>query len=223
MDDIERELSFPPGRLTREENPVIPYDVIREILVNAVMHRDYQTPSPTLVIRFTDRIEFHNPGYSLKPIDKIGTPGSTARNQTIASVLNETEYAENKGSGIAKVQRKMDEAQLPPPMFDSSKTENTFVVTLSLHQLMDETALRWLNQFHDFGLSGDEARILVYAKQYGSVSNENCRNLTSYDTAKSSSLLTRLRSMGILNQHSHGSATYYTIPENYLESEPENS
>ncbi len=223
MDDIERELSFPQGRLTREENHVIPYDVIRDILVNAVMHRDYQTPSPTLVIRFTDRIEFHNPGYSLKPIDKIGTPGSTARNQTIASVLNETEYAENKGSGIAKVQRKMVEAQLPPPMFDSSKTENTFVVTLSLHQLMDETALRWLNQFHDFGLSGDEARILVYAKQYGSVSNENCRNLTSYDTAKSSSLLTRLRSMGILNQHSHGSATYYTIPENYLKSEPENS
>lgn len=39
---------------------------------------------------------------------------------------------------------------------------------------------------------------------------------------KSSSLLTRLRSMGILNQHSHGSATYYTIPENYLGSEAEN-
>ena len=219
MDDIERELSFPPGRLTREEKPIIPYDVIREILVNAVMHRDYETASPTLVIRFTDRIEFHNPGYSLKPLDKIGTPGSTARNQTIASVLNETEYAENKGSGIAKVQRKMVEAQLPAPVFDSSKAENTFVVTLSLHQLMDEAALRWLHQFHDFGLSGDEARILVYAKQYGSVSNENCRNLTSYDTAKSSSLLTRLRGLGVLNQHSHGSATNYTIPENYLGSE----
>jgi ATP-dependent DNA helicase RecG len=222
MEGIEREFSFPQGHLTRDEKPVIPYDVIRELLVNAVMHRDYQAASPVLVIKYTDRIEFHNPGYSLKPLDNIGTPGSTARNQTIASVLHETEYAENKGSGIAKVRRIMDEAQLPPPKFASSETENTFVVTLSLHQLMDENAIRWLSQFSQFGLSSEEARTLVYAKNTGDVSNEYCRSLTGYDTAKSSNLLARMRGLGILHQHSHGSATYYTISEKYSESKPEN-
>ncbi len=219
MDSMEREFSFPKGSLTREEKPAIPYDAIREVLVNAVMHRDYQVAGPTLVVRFTDRIEFHNPGYSLKPIDRIGTPGSQSRNQTIASVLHETEYAENKGSGIAKVQRRMQEAQLPPPHFMSSKTDNTFIATLSLHQLMDEAALAWLNQFNRFGLSGEEARTLVFARNKGSVSNEECRKLTGYDTPKASNLLTKLRGCGILEQHSHGSGTYYTLPSSCLEKE----
>jgi len=221
MDDMEREFSFPKGSLTREEKPVIPYDAIREVLVNAVMHRDYQVSGPTLVIRFTNRIEFHNPGYSLKPIDCIGTPGSQIRNQTIASVLHETEYAENKGSGIAKVQKRMQEAQLPPPHFASSKADNTFIATLSLHQLMDETALVWLNQFNRFGLSGEEARILVFARNKGHVSNAECRKLTGYDTPKASNLLTRLRGLGILEQHSHGSGTYYTLSRTCLGKESE--
>lgn len=185
------------------------------------MHRDYQVAGPTLVVRFTDRIEFHNPGYSLKPIDSIGTPGSQTRNQTIASVLHETKYAENKGSGIAKVQRRMQEAQLPPPDFASSKADNTFVATLSLHQLMDETALAWLNQFNQFGLSGEKARTLVLARNKGCVSNEECRKLTGYDTPKASNLLTKLRGLGILEQHSHGSGTYYTLSMSCLGKEPE--
>ena len=155
----------------------------------------------------------------MKPIDRIGTPGSQSRNQTIASVLHETEYAENKGSGIAKVQRRMQEAQLPPPHFMSSKTDNTFIATLSLHQLMDEAALAWLNQFNRFGLSGEEARTLVFARNKGSVSNEECRKLTGYDTPKASNLLTKLRGCGILEQHSHGSGTYYTLPSSCLEKE----
>ncbi|KAF5029192.1 hypothetical protein DSECCO2_651150 [anaerobic digester metagenome] len=221
MDDMEREFSFPKGSLTREEKPAIPYDAIREVLVNAVMHRDYQVAGPTLAIRFTDRIEFHNPGYSLKPIERIGTPGSQSRNQTIASVLHETEYAENKGSGIAKVQRKMQEAQLPPPHFESSKADNTFVATLSLHQLMDEAALAWLNQFNQFTLSGEEARTLVFARNNGCVSNEECRKLTGYDTPKASNLLKRLRGLGILEQHSHGPGTYYTLSEICLQEKTE--
>jgi len=221
MDDMEREFSFPKGSLTREEKPAIPYDAIREVLVNAVMHRDYQVAGPTLAIRFTDRIEFHNPGYSLKPIERIGTPGSQSRNQTIASVLHETEYAENKGSGIAKVQRKMQEAQLPPPHFESSKADNTFVATLSLHQLMDEAALAWLNQFNQFNLSGEEARTLVFARNNGCVSNEECRKLTGYDTPKASNLLKRLRGLGILEQHSHGPGTYYTLSEICLQEKTE--
>ncbi len=97
-----------------------------------------------------------------------------------------------------------------------------FVVTLSLHQLMDENAIRWLSQFSQFGLSSEEVRTLVYAKNTGDVSNEYCRSLTGYDTAKSSNLLARLRGLGILHQHSHGYATYYTISEKYSGSKAEN-
>lgn len=216
MDDIKREFIFPQGSLIREEIPVVPYKVIREVLVNAVMHRDYRTPSQILVIRYSNRIEFKNPGYSLKPAESLGEPGSSVRNPLISAVFDETKYAENKGSGIAKIQKGLKEAQLPPPLFLSSENENTFLATISLHQLMDGDELIWLTQFSSFNLTSEEAYILVYAKRNKFVSNEVCRNLTGYDTLKSSSLLKKLRTNGILLQHSHGSATYYTLQECYL-------
>lgn len=110
----------------------------------------------------------------------------------------------------------MQDAGLAAPKFVSSPTENSFSVTISLHQLMDENAVSWLNQFHDFGLTSEEARILVYTKKNGSISNKVCRTVTGYDAAKSSALLTKLRRSGILCQHSRGPATQYTISESYL-------
>ncbi|MDV0443680.1 ATP-binding protein [Methanorbis rubei] len=217
MDDMIREFSFPSGSLTRSEQTPIPYEAIREVLVNTVMHRDYEVSGPTLVIRFADRIEFHNPGYSLKSLDKIGTPGSKTRNPNIADVLHETEYAENKGTGIAKIRDFMKKANQDPPVFQSDRFENTFSAILYLHQLMDEDAMKWLEHFKDANLSSEESRILVYAKKYDYVSNEICRDITGHDTLKASNILKKLREKGLLVQHSHGSATYYTLPQRHLD------
>ena len=217
MDDMEREFSFPTGSLTRTEKTLIPHEAIREVLVNAIMHRDYRVQGPTLVVRYVDRIVFSNPGYSLKSLDTVGKPGSKSRNPHIANVLHETEYAENKGTGIAKIQAFMKNANLDPPVFLSDRSENSFSATLYLHQLMDEEAMNWLKRFKDEVLSSEESRILVYAKKHGRVSNEICRDITGHDTIKSSSILKKLREKGLLNPHSHGSATYYTLPEIYLD------
>lgn len=217
MDDMEREFSFPSHSLTRIEKTLIPHEAIREVLVNAVMHRDYRVFGPTLVVRFVDRIEFLNPGYSLKSLDVIGHPGSKSRNPHVANVLHETEYAENKGTGIAKIQTFMKNANLDLPVFRSDKNENSFSATLYLHQLMDEDAVKWLALFKDEELSSEESRILVYAKKHGQVSNEICREITGYDTIKSSGILKKLRENGLLDPHSHGSATYYTLPQRYLD------
>ena len=71
MSGMEREFTFPAGKLTREEKTAVPHRAIREVLINCVMHRDYRVEEPTVVTQFTDRIEFRNPGYSLKPIERF--------------------------------------------------------------------------------------------------------------------------------------------------------
>lgn len=118
MSNIEKRVSTDTDSLTREEQPILPRGVIREALVNAVMHRDYRENTSIIVVQYPDRIEFFNPGYSLKPLDnltRIG--GSKSRNQTIANVLHETEYAENKGTGFAKIIGLMKQANLREPVF----------------------------------------------------------------------------------------------------------
>ncbi len=63
--------------------------MVREAVVNAVMHRNYQHQQPVQLLRYSNRLEVQNPGYSLKTLENLGEPGSQWRNPVIASVLHE--------------------------------------------------------------------------------------------------------------------------------------
>ena len=221
MDDLPTRFSLPEGNLHRVDVPLVPRGVIREALVNALMHRDYQVHSPTQIIRYSNRIEFRNAGYSLKPEDELGQPGSELRNPTLAGVLHQTRLAETKGSGIATMRRTMLEADLTPPTFSSSREHNRFVATfLMLHVLEPET-LAWLAGLDDLGLSREDRQALVFARETGEIRNEDYRNLNSVDTLVASAGLRRLRDVGLLTAHDKGSATYYTPTDRLLGSPAE--
>lgn len=218
MGNIEREMIFSPDKLTREERPVIPYKAVREALVNAVMHRDYRQNGPTTIIQYPDRIEFFNHGHSLKPVGTYGEYGnSKTRNPEIAAVLHETQYAENKGTGIPKIWNYLKKANLEEPHFVSDKDTNTFSVTFYLHQLEDDEEKRWLSQFTSLDLTPEELRILVFAHKNRTVSNELGRDVTGLDTIHVSRLLTGLRKKGILVSHSAGPKTHYSISDEWIQ------
>ena len=219
MDDIPRALSFPTDAPQRQEEPRIPPRVFREALVNALMHRSYQKHGPVQVIRYANRIEIRNPGHSLKPVDRLGEPGSETRNPNIASVLHETKYAENKGSGIRVMQELMERAHLSPPTFDSDRDTDQFLATFLMHHFLDQQDIEWLAHFKSANLSDDEARILIHAREIGSVNNFVCRYYTKLDTLGASSILRRLRDLDLLEQHPHASATYYTPTDRLLHPE----
>ncbi len=51
------------AQATREDLPLLPEGVLREAVVNAVIHRDYaQTGAPVLLEVFRDRVEVTSPG-----------------------------------------------------------------------------------------------------------------------------------------------------------------
>ena len=219
MDDIPVAFSFTPEGLTRQESPRIPPRVIREALVNALMHRSYQIHGPIEVIRYANRLEIHNPGHSLKPVEHLGEPGSKTRNPNIASVLHETNYAETKGSGIRVMRELMKGANLTPPTFESDRETDQFTATFLLHHFLDKQDVAWLAHFRDLSLSDDEARILIHAREKGSVNNAVCREYTRLDTLGASGILKRMRDAGLLKQHPHASMTYYTPTQKLLRPE----
>ena len=51
---------------------------------------------------------------------------------------------------------------------------------------------------------------LVFVRRNGSISNEQCRDLTGLDVIGASKLLGKLRDLGFLIQHPHGAMTFYT-------------
>lgn len=210
LDDLPRQFHLPAGELQRRDAPRIPVRVIREAVVNALMHRSYRRQGPTQIIRYSNRIEIRNPGHSLKAEDRLGEPGSEARNPVIAAVLHETNFAETKGSGIRVMRKLMRDMGLAPPTFESNRQADEFVATLFLHNLLDDADLAWLAGFDDLKLTTDEMRALVHVREVGRITNAAYRDLSGVGTLEASARLRRLRDLGLLEQHDRGAATYYT-------------
>ncbi len=227
LDDLPKSFGLSEGGLQRQDKPVIPLRVIREALVNALMHRSYRSHSPVQIIRYANRLEIRNPGFSLKSPEHLGEPGSQPRNPKIAAVLHETRFAETKGSGIRVMRESMEQAGLTPPLFESDRGADQFVARYFFHHFLGEDDINWLTQFRDLHLSDEEAKALIVVREAGAIDNATYRELNKVDVLAASGALRRLRDAGLLAQKGRGSATYYvptdrlTLDEASLSSKPE--
>jgi len=213
LDDLPKGFALSEGDLQRQDKPVIPQRVIREALVNALMHRSYRSHSPVQIIRYANRLEIRNPGFSLKSPEHLGEPGSEPRNPRIAAVLHETRFAETKGSGIRVMRETMEQAGLTPPLFESDRGNDQFVARYFFHHFLGADDIAWLAQFKDAQLSPDEAKALIVVREAGAIDNAAYRALSKVDTLAASAALRRLRDAGLLQQKGRGSATYYVPAE----------
>lgn len=97
-----------------------PPDALKEIVVNAVIHRDYNVSDDILVYVFDNRVEVKSPG--LLPghmtLNDL-TRDRFARNPTVVRMLNRYPDPPNKdmGEGLQTVVRSMAAAKLQPPRF----------------------------------------------------------------------------------------------------------
>jgi ATP-dependent DNA helicase RecG len=213
LDDLPKSFGLDEGALQRQDKPVIPLRVIREALVNALMHRSYRSHNPVQIIRYANRLEIRNPGFSLKSPEHLGEPGSQPRNPKIAAVLHETRFAETKGSGIRVMRESMEQAGLTPPLFESDRTNDQFVARYFFHHFLGEDDIAWLAQFRDLHLTDEDAKALIVVREAGAIDNATYRELNKVDALAASSALRRLRDAGLLAQKGRGSATYYVPTE----------
>ena len=216
LDDLPKAFSLPPGQLHRKDIPLVPDRVIREAVVNAVMHRSYRVQGAIQIIRYANRLEIRNPGHSLIADDRLGEPGSETRNPVIAAILHDANLAETKGSGIRVMRQLMDEVGLTPPTFESDRERNQFVVTLLFHHFLSPDDWTWLRGFQDVELTDEQARALVFVREAGAITNAAFRAITHLDVLTASQHLRRLRQNGLLQQKGKGAQTYYLPTEKLL-------
>ena len=160
------------------ETEKFPVEVMREAIVNMLMHRDYRHGQYTQIIRYDNRIEICNSGCSPRPDDMLGMKGSVTRNDTIARVCHDTKLAETKGSGIDRMWRKMVEAGLSRPTMESDRTASTFTIRLLLCHFFSEETLDWLKRFAAYELNYNQRTALVFLREVGALDAVAYRQLT---------------------------------------------
>lgn len=221
LNDLPSRFHLEPGSLQRNDIPAIPRDVIREALANALMHKDYRVEQPVQIIRYANRIEFHNPGYSLKPFEELGLSGSLTRNTKIAGVFHDLKFAETKGTGIRTMKKLMNEAGLTtPPLFETNRERNRFNLLLLPQHLLDEDNLKWISQFRAFKLSDADINALIFARMVGAITNLDYRQISGTHPLAASKALGRLRDRGLLTMKGSGAETYYQLVTQSPELEP---
>jgi ATP-dependent DNA helicase RecG len=118
---------------THTSTEAFPQEALREAIVNAVAHRDYEEADAKITVEvFADRVVFSSPGLppGNQKIDQIarGEGRSRARNPLIVQGLTWLEFMDERGSGIRRMRESMERHGLGLPRF--ALVGDEFTVTM---------------------------------------------------------------------------------------------
>ncbi|MBX3064030.1 MAG: ATP-binding protein [Anaerolineae bacterium] len=129
LDNLRRNVRL-TGNMARDEEYEYPLEAAREMIVNAVSHRDYSIRGDDIrLFIFADRLEVSSPGRLPGPVtvDNIADE-RFSRNPAIVQVLSDMGFIERLGYGVNRIINLMRNQQLPPPEF--TETAGGFRVRL---------------------------------------------------------------------------------------------
>ena len=216
-DDLPKGFELKDGNLQAHTPIDIPNDTLREAIVNALMHRSFRVNRPIQIIRYSNRLEISNPGFSLKSPEHLGEPGSELRNPYISAIFHDTNLAEAKGSGIRSMREQMKEAQLIPPTFESCRETNSFTIRLLLHHLLGEDDIKRLSLFARFDLNNEQRLSLIFMRELGAIDNITYRQLNSDITTRKATFdLHRMCELQLFEQKGQKKNTYYVAGQEFI-------
>ncbi|WP_406045510.1 putative DNA binding domain-containing protein [Micromonospora sp. NBC_00898] len=102
-----------------ESRPNYPFEALREVCMNALMHRNYESSNaPVRIAWFDDRIEVTNPGGPFGQVradnfDRV----NDYRNPSLAAAMKSLGYVNQFGRGIGRIRASLDRNGNPSPDF----------------------------------------------------------------------------------------------------------
>jgi len=110
------------GQMRRKEIPALPYELVREGLVNALIHRDYDIAGAKCQLTVTeDTVTVRSPGLPPPPITveqlQTFTAPMLSRNPPLHYVFGQMELAEEQGLGIRAMRTGAEKLGLPLPRY----------------------------------------------------------------------------------------------------------
>ena len=193
------------------------HEAIREALVNALIHADYQGQGGVVVEKYRDRLEFSNPGSLLISFDQLMRGNvSECRNKSLQTMFMLIGAGEKAGSGIDKIRCGWESQHWRQPRISEFVQPTRVHWLLPMISLIPEDSLTRLRQA--FGprfatFTEDEVLALVTADVEGSVDNARLRQITVRHAADMTRLLQGLVAQHALRQEGTGRWARYRLPE----------
>ena len=181
-DMVESVSVMGPKGLEKADYPI---EAIKEVVVNAIIHRDYNLSDDVLIFVYNNRIEVHSPGVlpaNITPENILDQRFN--RNSKIVRLLNKYPDPPNKdiGEGLNTAFQKMKERKLKDPII---KVNNNRVIVTLPHER----------------LAKPEEQILEFLDNNDQITNPIARNLTGVKSENSvKTTFYKLRDSGLLER-----------------------
>lgn len=177
-----------------------PEIAIREVVVNALVHRAFDAPGSVDVEQSPERLTVTSPGGLVAGVTpaNILTHPSTPRHRLLAETVTRLQLAERTGQGIDRAYREMLRLGKEPPEFDDSGTLTRATLRGGIG---NDTFVRFVSELSD-PLSRDVEVLLTLAtlRRSSSVSAQQLAPVIQRSPAVAQEVLGRLadESLGIL-------------------------
>jgi len=127
-------------KMKREEDYEYPMEAVRELIVNAVAHRDYSIQGDNIRLHmYSDHLEVHSPGSLPGPMTLENLKEERfSRNPIIVQILSDMGFIERLGYGVDRVIELMETQDYKSPTFSNS--QSGFKVRLSNQQRVKQSS-----------------------------------------------------------------------------------
>jgi len=174
---------------TREKVSHFPTAVIREAIINAIIHRDYGNKRAKVELEITpEKIEVRSPGEPISPNTLKDLQNFTAisqtRNPELAYIFNLMKFMEETGVGMDTYRTMREKFNLPLPVITYQKSNLivTFPRTMEAFRKVSNEAIKGLSVEELNGFEWIKSRGEVSAKaytiQFGITSRTTSRHLS---------------------------------------------
>jgi len=191
--------------LYRKEELEFPEPVLREAIINAVIHRDYLGAHTQIKI-YPSEINIWNEGClpgSLSVEDLKQQHPSRPRNELLADIFFKAGLIETWGHGTLKMISICKKVGLPEPEY--TEKHGGFSVVLRLDISNDQL-------ISEYGLTNRQIKGIVFLRDNNKITNKLYRDINSVSKATATNDLGKLVDKGLLLKiGNRGAGAYYTL------------
>ena len=193
LDKIDQPFYLSPNGVTYNAVNV----VVRELVSNVLIHRDFLDATGTQILLYRDRIEVSNPNNPKTYKDvEMNDLEPFSKNPIIAKTFRKIGYADELGSGFEKIENACATYFKSTPVVKDKEVFKTVIYLKSDIDSIKQEAT-------------DKELILKYIQENGSISSKITRDILQCEKTWAVKLLTELVDEGLIKREGKSVSTIY--------------
>lgn len=205
--------SIDRSQFKAKQIPAFPVAVIREAIINALIHRDYAVDGANIQLEVhPDRIVVKSPGEPCHPITieamKSFTATPYSRNKKLTFVFNEMDYMEESGLGMDTFKSLRKDFQLPLPVIEFNAPNVVVTFPRTTEAVAGVFQKKTISE-----LSKEELAAFEIFREHKPVSKSEFAETTGLPNRTAERLLKKFVDINLISKQGSGPSTKYMINE----------